>query len=458
MNVLQLDNTQLKYIHALAILPSVQRISDALGPDAQLCLVGGCIRDSLLGKDVHDIDLCAALSPDEIRVRLNRACIYCIPTGLKHQTVTAVPIEGKPGIEITTFRSANMNPEGGVFQGISIEEDLAYRDFTINALAYNIAREVIIGEQQGIDDIENGVIRSVDKADERFAEDPLRVLRMLRFSSQLAFKIDTTTYESAKAFALACSKVSVERIRDEFSKLLLGPHAIQTLRAMQKVGLLELLIPELADCIDFEQNRYHHKDVFEHTLDVVNATNPELILRLAALFHDIGKPPSLSVDEKGERHFYLHESIGTNMTREVLERLRYSKETVRQVCTLVQTHMRPLTAGLPGIRRILRDTEGVFDEWLALKKADASAVIIDPTILEGQLQEFHEKLEVIRSQADVSPLSMLAINGHDLIELGLTPGPQFGEILRALHEEVLDNPELNEKAILLERVQRYKVC
>ena len=222
---------------------------------------------------------------------------------------------------------------------------------------------------------------------------------------------------------------------------------------MQEIGIMEIFIPEFSKCHGFEQNKFHHKDVFFHTLDVIencavkSTAKPEddLKLRLSAFFHDIGKPPTLSTDEQGERHFYKHEHIGAKMTEEIMKRLKYSKKLTNEVSILVNTHMRPTSAGKPGLRRLLRDTENVFNEWRILKEADSLAVRDDIEVLDQELKDFDLALEEVRNESFESPYANLAINGEDLIKLGLKPSILFKQILNTLHEKVLDKPELNNK-------------
>ncbi len=421
-----------------------------LGESADLHLVGGCVRDALQGRMVKDIDLCSALPPDVLSAQLEKAGIQVIPTGLQHQTVTTVPIEGEPAIEITTFRGPHMDPKGGVVQGSSIEEDLIYRDFTINAMAVSLNSPRLLDPCQGQTDIENRLIRCVASPEQRFAEDPLRVLRLIRFACVLEFAIDPASAQAAKAFREALSQVAIERVRDEFNKILVSPQAVRGIQLLQEYGFLQVFAPEISAMFKFEQNRFHHLDLFDHTMEVVRNSPPDLLLRLAAILHDIGKVPTVSINEKtGDRNFYLHEKVGAEMAKDLLERLKYPSQLNQDVCTLVKTHMRPLTAGAGGLRRLLRDTGELYPQWRILKQADATACKLDEEKLLVELAEFDVAIEQVMQGPDVSPLKNLAIGGQELIDLGMEPGPLFGEILRALHELVLDDPELNTKETLL---------
>ncbi len=431
----------------------ISRIVSAL--DSKCYIVGGMVRNALLNIEKGDIDLTCKLSPEDMLERLSDFRV--IPTGLQHQTITVVnnieESDDKENIEITSFRTLGMSPEGGLKLGESIEEDLSCRDFNINAIAYDIKNNRIIDPYNGLKDLENKVIQAVQDPKTRFSEDPLRIMRMLRFSSELDFEIESSTLGAAKDLYLELKKCSIERIREEFSKLLIGKNPSRAIALMQEIGIMDLFIPEFSTCYSFEQNKYHHKDVFFHTLDVIENIEPKLLLRLSAFFHDIGKPPSLSVDEQGERHFYKHEHIGADMTKEIMKRLKYPNKLTKEVAILVHTHMRPTQAGKPGLRRILRDTEPVFSEWRKLKEADSLAVRDDVEELNKELQEFDIAIEEVKNESFESPFANLAINGDDLIELGLEPSIQFKEILSELQEDVLDNPELNNKAELIKRAK-----
>ena len=444
-----ISGTARALLQDVALDARVQRLCTSLGADAELHLVGGIVRDTILGRSNSDIDLASRLRPDELLSRLERAGVRVIPTGLQHQTVTVVPVMDWPALEITTFRGPNMSPLGGVVAAERIEEDLQFRDFTVNALAYRLSDGALFDCDNGLADLDARIIRAVGNATERFTEDPLRILRMVRFAAQLGFTVDAATMAASRSFGECIANVSVERVRDEFGKILLTPRPAWGIRMLEELGFLRYFLPELSNCVAFEQNDFHSKDVFEHTLEVVEKTRSEIVLRLAALLHDIGKPPSLTVDEDGHRHFYLHECIGAEMSELLLQRLRYPTATVENVVTLVRTHMRPTSAAAPGIRRLLRDTGDLYDLWRELKEADATSTRLEQQQLREELVRFDENVAEVKKGPNVSPLKNLAIGGKDLIALGLIPGPRFGEILRALHERVLDEPALNSKDSLL---------
>ena len=445
---------QKSLIHAALEDPRTGRLKELFGDSSSLFLVGGSVRDALLGKKSEDLDFTTSSSPDEIIAILEAAGVRVIPTGLKHQTVTALPVETLPSVEITTFHGSGMSPTGGLKSGESINEDQAYRDFSINAIALCVSSGEIIDSQDGISDLQSGVIRVVGSSDERFKEDPLRIWRMIRLAAQLEFVIENKTWVAAKKHLSELESVSIERVRDEFSKLLLSKKAGWGIMQLQRIGILRDIFPELEAFVDFEQNRYHKADLFIHTLEVVDGISPDLVLRLSALFHDVGKPGTLSVDDEGERHFYRHEIVGARMTKEILERLKYPLQTTKEICILVKTHMRPLSAGAGGLRRLLRDTDELYPKWRQLKESDSLACKLEEAKLKEELLDFDQRIDEIQAAPSVSPLKNLAIKGSDLLDSGLDAGPLIGEILRALHELVLDDPSLNDKQTLLELAKK----
>lgn len=450
--------------------PRTLALAKALTPYGDLYLVGGAIRDAVLGKDSKDLDFSYSLSPDQTIEILEKEGIRVIPSGLSHQTVTAKiyfaegdPNNELPHVEITSFRNSEMNPHGGVFLGQSIEEDLIYRDFTINALALSITlsedknsvitETSIIDPTQGTTDINNKIIRTCGEAEKRFLEDPLRILRMIRFATTLDFNIEDSTAKKGRELFSKLQMVSMERVREEFLKILTSNFPRKGLLLLKDFGFYDLFLPEMATCVDFEQNKFHKHDVFIHTIDVVEKSKPTKLSRLAAFFHDIGKPPSLSVDEKGERHFYLHEKIGSEMMDEIGPRLKFSNEETSAIKKLVYTHMRPIDAGSGGLRRILRDTEPYYTAWRELKYADTVAVLGENPEVLSQFADFDTRIKEIQDSEKDSPYKTLAINGNDLIALGFKPGPEFKKILHHLHELVMDEPSKNTKDTLQTVIQ-----
>jgi len=428
--------------------PNLTALQAALGTDSALHLVGGTVRDILLERAGSDIDLATSLLPDQVRTRLEGAGIHVVPTGLKHQTVTAV-LDGSH-YEITTFRGPGMRSSGGVVHGNSIEQDLIHRDFTINALAYSFQTKEIVDVLNGVQDLRREKVRTCGSPNDRFEEDPLRMLRLIRIAMELSFSIDEKSAKAAHTLAHLLEGVSVERMREEMIRILLSPEPRRGFIILAELGLLNTVLPEMIPSVGCEQNRFHSDDVFLHTLEVIEKTEPELIVRLSALFHDIGKPHTISIDGvTGERHFFKHETVGAEITREALKRLKFSNEIREAVSLLVQTHMRPLDAGPPGLRRLLRDTGDYFEHWRKLKEADTLSTKIDPSQFKKAIADFDERMEEIKKGPPVSPLASLAIKGKDLLDKGFPESPKIGIVLRALHEKVLDDLAINERETLL---------
>lgn len=453
-----LSEDKIQVLKSIIKLRGIDKIQEALGANS-LYLVGGCLRDLLLDKEISDIDCTTALSPDEIIFYLKNKNIHYIPTGLKHQTITVVPIENLAGIEITSFHGPNMNPKGGLSLSQSIQEDLKFRDFSINAIALSVDKNELFFEEKSLEDIQQKIVRAVGIAEERFKEDPLRVLRMIRFSCAKNFEIEEKTLKAANNFLKELSYVSIERVRDEIIKILISHQPHKGFYLLAELGILKTFIPELDKARGFEQNEYHQDDVFVHTMKVLEKTPPDLVLRLAALLHDIGKPETLSIDpETNFRHFYKHESVGVDISRNILKRLKFSNAIIDDVCVLVATHMRPLDAGLGGLRRLLRDTNELFPKWRILKQVDSESTRMNPSELKNKLELFDKNMEEVLKGPAVSPLKNLAIKGEDLINLGLEPSPLFKEILHHLHELVLDNPELNNKDDLIKLAKKYLIA
>ncbi|RMD86101.1 MAG: HD domain-containing protein [Candidatus Dadabacteria bacterium] len=437
----------------LAKSSPVQRIADALGDKSRLHIVGGSVRETLLGKTHGDLDLACRVKPDQVLDRLNKAGIHCVPTGIEHGTVIAV-IDGT-NVEITTFRAPGSRYVGKQRYSNDILTDLQGRDFTINAIAYSIADNKIIDPLSGYDDLTKGVVKAVMSPRERFHEDPLRMMRMVRFGPVENRKIDDATYDTAKAYYNLIEKVSWERIRDEFIKIILSDYPAEGLEALKDLKILNIILPEIVPSYGFEQNEYHLYDVFEHTLKVIENTPQNLTQRITALFHDIGKPYTLSVGEDGRRHFYKHEIVGTDLAKKAMKRLKFPNKQIKDVTTLVRHHMRPIECGPAGLRRLYRDLGELFDTWLEFKRADALGAKMDEEEFNKRLRTFYELIDEEERRRQEENYLKLAVNGHDLIELGYKEGKKLGKALKKLEEAVLDDPSLNERETLLSLAKEY---
>ncbi len=428
--------------------PNVTFLASALGATSKLHLVGGAIRNLALDLPTRDLDFATILTPQEVFKACQKAKISVYSTGLAHGTVTANI--GGENYEITTFRQPG-NRESEIFSK-EIAIDLAGRDFTLNAVAYDLANKQIIDPFEGLKDLANKMLKAVTDPKIRFAEDPLRVLRMIRIAAEVEVDIDPETFNVAKNYLLELRRVSPERIRVELEKILLTNRTRIAFNQMLELGVLAEILPEMLPAVGFEQNDFHHEDVYNHLLSVVEQSAPELKVRLAALFHDFGKPHTLTIGEDGRRHFFNHEKISTELCIKIMERLRFSKNMVRSVSRIVAFHMRPLSCGAAGARRLIRDLEDDFEDWFKHKQADYSAKFDIEEFQDGQ-KKFLEIIEV-EKQRQASPVyGNLAINGDDLISLGVLPGKEIGRILSIIKEELMDNPDLNQRDILLNKAK-----
>lgn len=433
-------------LSGLTASPKVASVLNALQP-LQTVLVGGIVRDCLLSKPTSDIDLACAGLPEQVTSLLTAANIHVVPTGLKHGTVTAV-IDGEH-IEITTFRAKTTS--GVIGFGSDLTQDLLLRDFTINALAYDPSSNTLLDPCDGLTDLENLNLKAVGEAYERFVEDPLRILRMVRFGPAQNFSVDPKTRSDSMRALPLLSDVSPERIREEIKKIVLSPYAGNGFRFLAELGALQYTIPELIPSIKCEQNSWHHSDVFEHTMQVLDNAPNDLMVRLAAIFHDVGKPGTLSVGDDGERHFYKHELLSNDLCEQAMARLKFSGEEIKAVCNLVALHMRPIECGAPGARRLIRDLGDQFDQWVQLKRADAYGAKHDRAEFESRLDSFiqltaNERVRLVSHRG-----RLICLDGITLMEaLGLKPGKKIGYILKQLEEAVLDDPNLNTPEKLLE--------
>lgn len=426
----------------------VTSIAQALGDDCDLHLVGGTVRDCLLGEEASDIDLSSRISPEVCQQRLNANGLHVVATGLEHGTITVV-LEGTH-VELTTFRKPGNRTESSFSD--SIDEDLSGRDFTINAMAFSVKHEELIDPFGGIADLRASRLRAVGDARTRFEEDPLRILRGVRFGASQDRSLESSTKDAMGLLAPRLSSVSIERIRDELLQILLSPFASLGMEQLKELDLLKIVLPEILPSIGFEQNEHHIHDVFEHTLWVLDRAPRSPRLRLAALFHDFGKPDTLSVDEDGGRHFYRHELMSESYCKEAMERLRFSKKLTKEVSTLVRTHMRPLDCGPSGVRRLIRDLGPLLEDWIELKRADAPPKLPDQEF-HALLSSFRDLIQAEQARKELKSFEMIAVDGNDLLKLGVKKGPMVGRILESLREMVIEDPEKNEKNLLIEKAK-----
>ena len=438
-------------------------------------LCGGCVRDMFIGKEPDDYDICTSATPDEI-IKEIKALKYIesqynecgseynkidyIPTGLKHGTITIVINEYQ--FEITTFRidgdySDSRRPDEVIFTK-DIVKDLSRRDFTVNAIAYNYFDDEIIDPFNGIRDIKEKVIRCVGNPDDRFKEDGLRILRAIRFASQLGFKIDESTAKAIYKNKFMLYDISRERIQSEIFKILSSPYCgCDEIRNYKDI--FTLIIPELYPMIGFKQNNpYHLYDVWEHTLhcleflsnSVTGEDFDDISLRLAILLHDIGKPVCYTEDANGIGHFYGHAKVSEEVTRIILKELKCSNEIIRNVCELIHYHDVTFTVNKSFVKRMLNKIgEEQFRRLLLLRKCDLHGQKADYERL-IKPSEITVILNDIIIENECFKLKDLDVNGNDLIKHGIPEGKIIGNILNELLVMVIDGEIANEKDKLLE--------
>ena len=412
--------------------------------------VGGCVRDALLGLEPHDYDLCTDARPDGIRRVF--AGFRQILAGEKHGTVTVL-IEDNP-VEITTFRTEGAYTDSRHPQWVEfvpeIEKDLARRDFTVNAMAYSPTRGFAdpFGGQQ---DLKDRVLRAVGDPTARFTEDALRILRGVRFAVRFGLGVEEATLKAMKAQAFRMDHLSRERVFDELCKLLPLVSAEDLLRYRQ---IITQVIPELQPLWGFDQkNRHHIYDVYTHTAHVVAAVPADLTLRWAALLHDLGKPASFTLDEQGEGHFHGHAAISAELANEILHRLKAPTALRERVVLLIEKHMVWLEVTKPAIRRwISRLGIEAMQQLMILQEADTGGKGTENPEDNPYFSGIAALIREILAEDACLQIKDLAVNGHDLMALGLS-GKAIGQMLNRLLELVLDEEIQNEKAALLARVQ-----
>lgn len=414
--------------------------------------VGGCVRDSLLGRNPSDWDITTSARPEQVKALFS----HTIDTGIRHGTVT-VMLE-HVGYEVTTYRidgeyEDSRHPKEVIFTPL-LTEDLKRRDFTINAMAWN-PRAGIIDEFGGMEDLDEGIIRCVGSPEERFSEDALRMMRAVRFSAQLGYEIEPATKAAIRKLAPNLNHVSAERIQVELVKLVESMHP-DYLRVAYETGITGVVLPEFDRCMETEQHNPHHcYTVGEHMLHSMLAVSSNRYLRLAMLLHDIAKPEKKKTDEQGIDHFHGHQEASEEMAKVILRRLKFDNETIRIVSRLIGFHDYRFPAERRSVRRaVWKVGEDLFPMLLQVKEADTMA---------QSLYEREEKLEWIAKveklyreilkDRECLSLKDLAVTGRDLIRAGCAPGPELGRILNEMLQDVLEHPEHNNKEYLLQSIR-----
>lgn len=420
--------------------------------------VGGCVRDSVLGRVPKDYDITTSAKPLEIKSLFRRT----VDTGIKHGTVTV--LIGDDSYEVTTYRIDTeyedmRHPKEVIFTD-QLTEDLRRRDFTINAMAYS-DKAGLVDEFDGIGCIETRTIKAVGNAMDRLNEDALRILRAVRFSAELDYEMDDEIKEAIKELSPNLSNISAERICTELVKLLVSDHP-DKIRDAYELGITKVILPEFDVCMETEQNTpYHNATVGEHTIKALMNVNgykdqfterENKILKIATLLHDIAKPASKTTDpETGRDHFKMHPEMGVDMSAEIMHRLRLDNDTISNVKALIKYHDRRPNLTMPTVRKMIVNV-GVerFPMFMALRFSDTKAQSdyeYDKKV--SYLEDLNNKYLKVIESGDCLSIKDMAVTGKDLISIGISPGPALGDMLDQLFNHVLDVPEHNEKEYLL---------
>ncbi len=414
-------------------------------------IVGGCVRDSFMGRIPKDYDVCTNAKPDEVKAALGGFRI--IDTGIKHGTVTVMS-DNEP-VEVTTYRidgeySDHRKPDSVEFTD-QLTEDLSRRDFTINAMAYS--------EKTGIVDVFNGQkhlfnrkIRCVGEPEKRFSEDALRILRAMRFASELEFVLDKDTDSAVHRCRRLLTDVSEERITAELNRLLMGENVFEVL--MNYHDVIEVFIPEITPCVGFnQQSRYHLYDVWEHTAMSVSQAKKDLTIRLAMLLHDISKPDCFKLDDNGQGHFYEHEQMGAEVAEKILRRLKYPNSVIEDVTTLIRYHYVTPVDDERVIKRLMSKIGSpAFHRLMEVQKADSRAK--QPFCMERVplIDKINFKAYEIEKRGDCISLKDLSVNGNDILELGYS-GKAVGNILDELLQAVISDEIPNDREVLISKAK-----
>lgn len=415
--------------------------------------VGGCIRDSLLGKEPKDWDITTSAKPDEVKSLFQKT----IDTGIEHGTVTVVI--GREGFEVTTYRidgkyEDSRHPKEVTFTP-NLLEDLKRRDFTINAMAYNQI-DGLVDAFDGIRDLKRGIVRCVGEARQRFKEDALRMMRAVRFAAQLGFSIEEDTYAAICEMSPDLKRISAERICTELVSLLVSGHP-EEMRTLYQTGITNVILPEFNAMMQTEQHNPHHiYSVGEHTLNALCYVDADKVLRLSVLLHDIAKPVCRTTDDDGVHHFHGHPGYGSKMAKKILRRLKFDNDTIEKTCRLIAGHddNPPLTH--QGVRRaVVRIGIDAYPAIFALKRADILAQSEYGRLQKLEyLKQYEAYYHEIVEAGQCLTLKQLAVNGGDLIAVGIQPGPKLGQMLKELLEIVLEDPSRNTKEYLLAQINR----
>ena len=416
-------------------------------------VVGGCVRDSLMGREPDDWDVTTDASPKELKKIF--ASFRTVDTGIDHGTVLVV--SGKTPVEVTTFRidgeyTDNRHPDSVTFTS-NIEDDLARRDFTMNAMAYN-HEDGIIDPFRGRDDIENKIIRCVGEPDKRFNEDGLRIMRAVRFSSVLGFTIEEKTAESIIKNENLLGSIAAERLSKELMKLLCGENVFEVLTKFRSV--IGVFIPELKLEFDFKQyGKKHAYDVWMHTVHTVNNIEANPVLRLTMLLHDTGKIATHAIDENGNSTFRNHAAVGGVIAENILRRLKFSKEYINTVSYLVSIHDKEVPETRIQVKEYIRELgEKNYIRLMKIRRADKSGLSKGYRDIADKLVFAYSTFDEVMNNNEPYSIKQLAVDGNDLKKF--VPANDIGDTLNFLIETVIKHPENNEKKILLDIVKKSR--
>ena len=418
-------------------------------------LVGGAVRDFILDINTKDFDFTTNASPEESKQLLENNNYKTTDIGIKFGTIETTFNDFT--VHITQFRNESYSEDSrkpNIEKSRNIDDDLIRRDFTINSIAFDIDKNELIDPYNGLKDLSEGKLKSPNNPDQSFSEDPLRMIRLCRFISSHGFTPDTETFASIQKNIKRMEIVSKERIRDEFSKLIIGKHVALGIKALVETNLVDYVIPEIKDLkIEVDPN-HHHKDVYEHTLQVTSNVSQDLTLRLGALLHDIGKPATKGVDN-GKVHFRHHEVVGARMTIDILQKLRYPKKLISSVALLVENHLRPHTFKMgwtdSAVRRYIIDAGDMLEELNELVRCDVTTKNNEKAeTIYKYLDELEKRIEAVKEKEELSKLRP-PVDGNEIMEiLNLKPGPTLGKIMDSLYEQRVNEGEVSkEQAIAL---------
>ena len=444
-------------------------------------LVGGAVRDMFMKLSAHDWDVATNATPQDV-IKLFK---FVVPTGIEHGTVT-VHFKNQE-IEVTTFRTEAGYSDGrhpdSINYAATIEEDLARRDFTMNAIAASLEDGLVVDPYEGQKDIKKNLIRTVGLAHERFMEDGLRPVRAIRFAAKLGFSIENNTYSEIfkKEIQEKAASISIERFRDEFEKIMKAPRPSIGLKMLEETGLMKIFLPELLicrGCIQSDYRAFHEFDVLDHLYYACDgAPANKLNVRLAALFHDIGKPQAKKIIKEkvldGDKNdgstkeietitFYNHEAFSEKITRSLMTRLKFSNEMIDNVSHLVKEHMfhyEPSWTAAAVRRFIIRAKAECLEDLYDLRLADMFGMHNEKVEIRYSesvklLLELKDRIEAELEKNNALTLKSLAVNGRDLMQIGIPAGKELGRILNELLDCVLEDPSMNEKAKLLETAKK----